>query len=380
MELTRRGLVEIGTAATAAFMISSPQQAANAAPQGQPAGQQGADISDPLFSGLFDRKITDIPPSVQNMRYMSSIAPVAADPGRWIEQLRLPIPVGEMGVIACMGKIHVIGGYARQRVDTDFHQVFDPASNAWSFKAPIPFPCNHVALAAIGSKIYAFGGFIEQNRCPHSKCFVYDAVEDLWQPIAALQRPRGAASAVVLDQKIHLLGGRDVRSVEWHEVYDPQRNKYQILGGMRGSTGTQPFVGQRDHMGVAVVEGKIHAIAGRMDSYDFNTGLHAVYDPGTDSWSFRAPLPTPRSGVSAVLYRDRIAVFGGEATGRVFGTNEAYDLKTDRWEALAPMAVPRHGLHGAGFALIGDMIHVPGGGPVPGGSIQGAYHDAFQLG
>jgi len=22
-------------------------------------------------------------------------------------------------------------------------------------------------------------------------------------------------------------------------------------------------------------------------------------------------------------------------------------------------------------------VHVPGGGPVPGGSVQGAYHDAF---
>jgi hypothetical protein len=27
--------------------------------------------------------------------------------------------------------------------------------------------------------------------------------------------------------------------------------------------------------------------------------------------------------------------------------------------------------------VIGDMVHVPGGGPVPGGSVQGAYHDAF---
>jgi hypothetical protein len=26
------------------------------------------------------------------------------------------------------------------------------------------------------------------------------------------------------------------------------------------------------------------------------------------------------------------------------------------------------------------MVHVPGGGPVPGGSIQGAYHDAFTFG
>jgi hypothetical protein len=41
------------------------------------------------------------------------------------------------------------------------------------------------------------------------------------------------------------------------------------------------------------------------------------------------------------------------------------------------MRVPRHGLHGATVAVIGKMVHVPGGGPVPGGSVQGAYHDAF---
>ena len=112
-----------------------------------------------------------------------------------------------------------------------------------------------------------------------ASCFVYDTATDQWAPIAGLSRPRGAISAIVLDGKIHLLGGRDVRSVEWHEVYDPATNKYSDRASMRGSTGTQPFVGQRDHMGVAVVDGKIHAIAGRMDSYDFNTSLNAVYDP-----------------------------------------------------------------------------------------------------
>ena len=184
----------------------------------------------------------------------------------------------------------------------------------------------------------------------------------------------------MLDGKIHLLGGRDVRSVEWHEVYDPASNKYSDRASMRGSTGTQPFVGQRDHMGVAVVDGKIHAIAGRMDSYDFNTSLNAVYDPKTDGWSFRAPLPTARSGPSCVYIGGKIVVFGGEATGKVFGTNEIYDPKTDTWEAGTPMAIPRHGLHGATCAVIGNMVHVPGGGPVPGGQVQGAYHDAFTFG
>ncbi len=153
------------------------------------------------------------------------------------------------------GSIHVVAGYARGRVDNDYHQVFDPATGTWSFAAPFPLPCNHIALTAIGTKLYSFGGFIEQNRCPHSKCFVYDTETDAWSPIAGLSRPRGAASAIVLDGKIHILGGRDVRSVEWHDVYDPATDKYTILSGMRGSTGTQPFVGQRDHMGVAVVDG-----------------------------------------------------------------------------------------------------------------------------
>ena len=73
-------------------------------------------------------------------------------------------------------------------------------------------------------------------------------------------------------------------------------------------------------------------------------------------------------------------VFGGEATGKVFGTNEIYDPKTDSWEAGTPMVIPRHGLHGATCAVIGNMVHVPGGGPVPGGQVQGAYHDAFTFG
>jgi len=334
----------------------------------------------PLFLGLNDKSITDIPKTVEKQRYMTSVAPKAATPGKWIEQPRMPIPTGEHAVIECQGKIHSVAGYAKHRVDQNFHQVFDPKTGSWSLKAPFPLPCNHVAGVSVGSKIYTFGGFIEQNRCPHSKCFVYDTATDQWAPIAGLSRPRGAMSAIVLDGKIHLLGGRDVRSVEWHEIYDPSTDKYTILAGMRGSTGTQPFVGQRDHMGVAVVDGKIHAIAGRMDSYDFNTGLNAVYDPKTDAWTFRAPLPTPRSGPSCVYISGKIVVFGGEATGKVFGTNEAYDPKTDSWEQLTPMALPRHGLHGATCAVIGNMVHVPGGGPVPGGQVQGAYHDAFTFG
>jgi hypothetical protein len=262
-------------------------------------------------------------------------------------------------------------------VNSDFHQVFDPATGDWTLKAPIPYACNHLCMAVIGTKIYSFGGFIEQNRCPHSNCFVYDAETDTWEKIPNLLRPRGAISAVALDGKIHLLGGRNVRSLDWHEIYDPETRTYEILNDMRGSTPTQPFAGQRCHMGAVVVDGRIHCIGGRKDSYDFNTGLHSVFDPATRTWSFLREMPTARSGHCVAVVDGRILAFGGEARGIVFEANEAYDPTTDRWETVAPMPVPRHGLHGATAAVIGDMVHVPGGAPIVGGAVQGAYHDAF---
>src|SRR5215470_7382797 len=101
--------------------------------------------TDPLFAGLNDRSITEIPKTVEKQRYMTSVAPPAANPGKWVEQPRLPIPTGEHAVIECQGKIHSVAGYAKHRVDQNFHQVFDPKTGSWSLKAPFPLPCNHVA-------------------------------------------------------------------------------------------------------------------------------------------------------------------------------------------------------------------------------------------
>jgi hypothetical protein len=41
------------------------------------------------------------------------------------------------------------------------------------------------------------------------------------------------------------------------------------------------------------------------------------------------------------------------------------------------MMTPRHGL---GAAVVGDYIHVAGGGPVMGGRVQSAVHEGFTLG
>lgn len=312
------------------------------------------------------------PEQAAQQAVVDSPAPKAAQPGRWMVRAPLPLPRSEMAWAAAMnGRMHLVGGYGEQRVDRPYHHVYDPQRDAWSNAAPLPLGANHVGVAVLGDTLYAIGGFIEQNRNPHAECFAWSATEDRWRRIAPLQQPCGSVACVALEGKLHGIGGAigdtfdTKRSVDWHVVYDPQADRWSRAASLPTA---------RDHVGAVVANGLVHVIGGRVDSFHTNSNLHHTYDARADKWTQRNPLPTARSGHGAVLVGQRIFVMGGEGTNRVFGQNEAYDLAQDRWEQYAPMATPRHGL---GAAAIGNTIYVAGGGPVMGGGVQSAVHEAF---
>ena len=87
---------------------------------------------------------------------------------------------------------------------------------------------------------------------------------------------------------------------------------------------------------VAVVDGKIHAIAGRMDSYDFNTTLHAVYDPKTGhvtQWE----VPVPYAGAYDVQYDDVKFAWGADMTTDLV---QRLNVETGEWSSyLLPISI-----------------------------------------
>jgi len=303
-------------------------------------------------------------------------------PGRWEPRASLPLPRSEMAwAVAMEGRMHLVGGYGEGRVDRAYHHVYDPAADRWTTAAPLPRGANHVAVAADGPFLYALGGFTLQNRRADDGCFVWDSRTDRWRAIAPLPRPRGAASAVVRDGHIHLIGGAgdppDERaSVAWHEVYFPPTDKWERR---------RPIPAGRDHAGAVAWGGDIHVIGGRFNTFQDNTGLHHVYVAGRDQWERRAPMPTARSGHGLAILAGRFFAMGGEgrdithgaSIDSVYGQVESYDPATDTWQSHAPTPTPRHGL---GAAAIGDWIYVAGGGPVVGGGVQSSVHEAFTLG
>lgn len=327
----------------------------------------------PLYERLDKAGRVGVPEIAQEQWVTDSPAPKAASQGRWIARAPLPLPRSEMAWASVLdGKMHLVGGYGEQRVDRPYHHVYDPTTDHWTDAPRLPRGANHVGVAVLDGKLYAIGGFVEQNRKPDYLCYVFEGAS--WRPIAPLPRACGAIACVALGGLLHAVGGAvgdtfpTKKSVDWHFAYDPKDNKWSERA---------PMPLGRDHTGTLAVDGLVHVLGGRVDSFHTNSNLHHSYDPKEDRWRMRNPLPTARSGHGAVLYRGQIFLMGGEGTNRVYGQNEAYDPKTDRWQSYAPMTTPRHGL---GAVAIGDFIHVAGGGPIVGGSVQSAVHEAFTLG
>ncbi len=75
-------------------------------------------------------------------------------------------------------------------------------------------------------------------------------------------------------------------------------------------------------------------------------------------WKALAGLPTPRSGLAAVIYENQLFAIAGQTATGVTGAVERYDTATGVWAPLTAKPVP---VANVGAAVIGGKIYVPGG-------------------
>lgn len=292
------------------------------------------------------------------------------DGGGWRTAAPAPTKRTEVAAATVGGKIYVVGGFEEPSLGnvlsfaiTPSLEEYDPATDQWTAKAPMPVGLHHVGIGVVGGRLYVIGGYKKSGLSvwgPVATVYAYDPVADAWSERAPMPTARGALSVTVHEGKLYAIGGYEGRANSGAvEAYDPVRNSW---------TSRAPLPTPRDHLATATAAGKVYAIGGRLKGdYHRNLSVTEVYDPNADTWSRALDLPTARSGITAAEVGDRVYVFGGEGADGTFRENEAYDPARDAWQSMVPMPTARHGL---GSAVAEGRIYVISGGPKPGGSFS----------
>ena len=72
--------------------------------------------------------------------------------------------------------------------------------------------------------------------------------------------------------------------------------------------------------------------------------INQEYDPATDTWTTKTPMPTPRAIFATAVYQNKIYVIGGGGDfgfEEVTGLNQVYDPSTDTWTTKTSMPTAR---------------------------------------
>ncbi len=295
----------------------------------------------------------------------------AADPapGTWRSVAPMKHARAAHAVVSTGTAIYALAGTGAGHAPVLEIERFD--GRTWMVESALPSSgLNAPAAVALGGRIYLIGGFETVTNVPTDRVQVYDPAARAWSAACPLPAPRGGHAAVVLDGRIHVLGGGNSRStLADHSVYDPATDRWSELAPLPRAEGSPAAV---------ALGGKLYAIGGRSGPVDF--GAVDVYDPATDVWSAGHAIE-PRGTAGAVAWCGAIYLFGGESQARGESLAEVLCLEPGAavWRAAAPMPTARNF---ARAVPLGDAIYVVGGSPTPerGHASQGsAVVERFQV-
>lgn len=197
-----------------------------------------------------------------------------------------------------------------------------------------------------------------------------------WQSEPPPNEARNQFAGAVVNGKLLIFGGNgypDGRNLKSTEMFDPVSGvwAYRADNEHNGGNGVEEVSG-------AAVKGKFFVFGGYGGGNPYGVfNFVEAYNPKNNVWRSMAPMPTTRSAATAVSYKNKVYVFGGQDL-EPFDVVEAYDPATDTWQAVTHM--PRV-LASPAIAVVGDMAYVIGGGdPSTYTAVSDVYAYNFETG
>jgi non-specific serine/threonine protein kinase len=258
----------------------------------------------------------------------------APQPPAWQARAAAPTSRQEVASTVADGKVWVMGGLTAAGASTKV-ESYDVATDQWAAGPDLPVAVHHSAATTYRGEIVVAGGFLAAGDLysrPSDRVFALR--NGGWVELPRLARPRGAAAAAAVGNRLVVVGGRDAsKLISPTEVFD----------GTAWHDATA-IPSPRDHL-AAVSDGRsVFAVGGRRLDPGATSSVLDRYDPAADAWEDLPAMPTARGGIGVALIGNRLVAVGGEDATRTYVEVEAYDLAARTWRALPPSPSPRHGL------------------------------------
>jgi N-acetylneuraminic acid mutarotase len=226
---------------------------------------------------------------------------------RWRRVDDLPLPVDHTMAAGYRGKVYVVGGYGpgRSRLTT----LFSSSGGSWTRLAPMLEQRAAGGAAIVSGKLYVVGGVASStiNRSGQTgrlarSTLIYDIARDRWSTHPG-PTPREHLAVTALGGRIYAIGGRTAgfdTNLNLVEVYNPRTDRWKRLPrlpGKRGGTGAAGLGRWVVSVGGEAPPGTIRTVYG--------------FDVKRRRWVKLPNLPTPRHGLGVVAVGHRVYVIGG---------------------------------------------------------------------
>lgn len=253
------------------------------------------------------------------------------------------------GLAAGSARIEVM---SEGQSDTAFVVVTQPPSG-WTTGPSMSAARWHFAFAVVNGVAIAAGGYDFSTGGHRVTVEALPLPNGTWATRPNRPGVQTSAAVSVVGNQLYAVGGTNsVTFIAETWSYEPATDIWRPRAPM-------PLGGRAD-AAVATVNGIVYVVGGRDAAGPMNR-LES-FDPSTDSagtWLTRAPMPTARREAAGAELGGLFYVAGGAVAGDgVTGALEAYNPATNAWLTLAPMPTPRRDLVLVG---IGGALYAVGG-------------------
>jgi N-acetylneuraminic acid mutarotase len=210
--------------------------------------------------------------------------------------------------------LYVIGGCNSSCASgggaTTVVEAYDPASNSWSEKAPLPVAIDSVYAVASKNIIYVAGGYVQgSGRVP--TLYSYNPATDEWKQEASMKVARSNPATGSLGGIIVAGGLGNSGVTNDTEVYNTTKNTWTTLAAMPTALNASCF---------GTISGKFYVASGT-DNSGPNATVQAYTGGKTKSWtSGLASIPQATVGPASGVVKNQLYCIGGANTGSLFAT------------------------------------------------------------